>query len=134
MVEVDCETDFAACSPALRAFAHEIALQVAAAAPQFVRDEDIPAKVLAEETRKAEIRARQEGKPEAIIPRIVAGMLEKYKSGAVLLRQASIRDDSLTVAEPAQPGSCRGARKHRHPPRGALGGRGRIKVNGFHTT
>jgi elongation factor Ts len=99
LVEVNTETDFAARSPALRAFAHEMALQVAAAAPRYVRDEDIPAEVLAEETRKAEARAREEGKPETLVPRIAAGMLEKFKNQNVLLRQVSIRDDSLTVAQ-----------------------------------
>jgi elongation factor Ts len=97
MVEVNCETDFSARSPAFRSFAHELALQVAAAAPRYVRDEDIPAQVLVEEAQKAEARARQEGKPEAIVSRIVIGMLEKYKNQTVLLRQAYIRDDSLTV-------------------------------------
>lgn len=99
MVEINCETDFSARLPALRAFAHEIALQVAASSPLYVRDEDIPAAVLAEEAQKAETRARQAGKPEAIASRIVAGMLEKYKNQTVLLRQAYIRDDSLTVSQ-----------------------------------
>jgi elongation factor Ts len=97
MVEINCETDFAAASPVFRAFAHEIALQVAAAAPRYIRDEDIPTDTLQEEARKAEARAREEGKPEAIIPRIVSGVLEKYKNQTVLLRQAYIRDDSLTI-------------------------------------
>lgn len=99
LVEVNCETDFAAASPAFRAFAHEIALHVAAEAPLYVRDEDIPAEVLDEETRKAEARARAAGKPETLLPRITAGVLEKYKNQHVLLRQKYIRDDSLTVAQ-----------------------------------
>lgn len=99
MVEIDCETDFSARLPTLRAFAHEIALQIAATSPLYVRDEDIPPAVLAEEAQKAEARARQAGKPEAIVSRIMAGMLEKYKNQTVLLRQAYIRDDSLTVSQ-----------------------------------
>lgn len=99
MVEVNCETDFSARSPVFRSFAHEIALQVAATAPRYIRDEDIPAEVLRAEAQKAEARARQAGKPEAIVSRIVAGLLEKYKNQAVLLRQAYIRDDSLTVEQ-----------------------------------
>ena len=97
MVEINCETDFSARSPVFRSFAHEVALQVAAAAPLYVRDEDIPAQVLREEAQKAEARARQAGKPDEIVSRIVVGMLEKYKNQTVLLRQAYIRDDSLTV-------------------------------------
>jgi elongation factor Ts len=99
MVEVNTETDFAARSPVLREFAHEIALQVAAARPLFVKDEDIPAEVLSEESGKAAIRAREEGKPETIIPRITAGYLKKFIDNTVLLRQVSIRDEKTTVAQ-----------------------------------
>lgn len=97
MVEINCETDFSARSPAFRAFAHEIALQVAAAAPRYVSDDEIPAEVLRNEKQKAETRAREAGKPDAIVYRIVAGMLEKFKNQTVLLRQEYIRDDSRTV-------------------------------------
>jgi elongation factor Ts len=99
MVEVNCETDFAASSTAFRSFAHELALQVAAANPLYVRDADIPAAVLEEECRKAEMRAREEGKPEQIIPRILAGVLKKYQDQKVLRRQVYIRDDRLTVEQ-----------------------------------
>ncbi len=99
MVEVNSETDFAARSPAFRAFVHEIALQVAAASPLYVRDEDIPAEALEMEAQKAANRARQEGKAEAIVPRIVEGYLKKYKEQTVLLRQPYIRDDKITVEQ-----------------------------------
>jgi elongation factor Ts len=99
MVEVNSETDFAAQADLFRQFAHELALQIAAAAPAYIRDEDIPAEELACEAEKASQRARAEGKPETIIPRIVAGVLNKYKNDKVLLRQVYIRDDSLTVAQ-----------------------------------
>jgi elongation factor Ts len=99
MVEIDTETDFASRSETIRAFAHEIALHVAAAAPLYVRDEDIPAEVLDEEGQKAAAKARAEGKAETLIPRIVEGTLKKYRERNVLLRQAYIRDDALTVAQ-----------------------------------
>ena len=99
LVEVSTETDFALRSPALRSFAHEIALQVAACAPLYVREEDIPAGVLAEEASKAEARAREEGRPEPIIPRIVEGRLDSFKKEAVLFRQPYIREESRSVAE-----------------------------------
>jgi elongation factor Ts len=99
MVEVNCETDFAARSPAFRAFAHEIALQIAASAPHWVRDEDIPEDVLKQEADKAAAMARAEGKPEALIPRITEGYLNKFKDRRVLLRQFSIRDETLPVAQ-----------------------------------
>jgi len=99
MVEINTETDFAARSAAFRGFAHEIALQIAAASPRYVRDEEIPAEALEEETQKAITRAREENKPEKIIPRIVDGYLKKFKDNNVLLRQAYIRDDQITVEQ-----------------------------------
>ncbi len=99
MVEVNCETEFAARSKAFQDFAHEIALQVAAAEPLYVRDEDIPAEALEEEAQKAAGRARADGKPETIIPKIVDGTLNKYKDKNVLLRQAYIRDDKISVEQ-----------------------------------
>ena len=97
MVEVNCETDFVARSEAFRTFAHELALQIAAGAPQYIRDEDIPAEALSLETQKARMLAKEEGKPEAVIESIVEGKLEKFKNKVVLLRQLYIRDDSLTI-------------------------------------
>jgi elongation factor Ts len=97
MVEINSETDFAARSAALRTFAHEIALQIAAAAPRYVRDEDIPAETLEEETQQATERARQAGKPRTIWERIVEGQLRKFRDMNVLLRQAYIRDESLKI-------------------------------------
>ena len=97
MVEVNCETDFVARSEDFRKLAHEIALQIAAAAPQFVRDEEIPAEVLEHEAEIARARGKEEGKPEAVMEKIVNGRLEKFKDEAVLLRQAYIRDEELTI-------------------------------------
>jgi elongation factor Ts len=99
MVEVNCETDFAARSPAFRAFIHEIALQIAADAPLWVRDEDIPEDILKQESEKATAMARTEGKPEALIPRITEGYLKKFKDRRVLLRQFSIRDEALPLTQ-----------------------------------
>lgn len=99
MVEINTETDFAARSKAVRSLAHEVALHIAASAPVWVRDEDIPAEVLAAEAHKAETWARSEGKPEALIPRIVEGTLKKFQDRQVLLRQPYARDDRYTVGE-----------------------------------
>lgn len=99
MVEVNCETDFAARSEFFCGFAHELALHIAAAAPRYVCDEEIPADVLAEEAEKVTAQARSAGKPDALIPRIVEGYLTKFKNVHVLLRQVSIRDEGVTVAE-----------------------------------
>jgi elongation factor Ts len=97
MVEVNCETDFVARSEPFRRLAHEIALQIAAAAPRYIKVEDIPAEVLEHEAEISRARAREEGKPEAAWQRITEGRLEKFKDEVVLLRQAYIRDEEITI-------------------------------------
>jgi len=99
MVEVNAETDFTGRSPLFRHFAHEVALQIAASAPLYVSEEDIPAEVLEQETQKASARAQAEGKPAAIAALIIEGQLRKFKDQSVLLRQVSIRDENTTVAQ-----------------------------------
>ncbi len=97
MVEVNCETDFVARSKEFRNFAHEIALQIAAGAPSYIRTEDVPEDVL--ELRRSVLReqALEEGKPADIIDRIVDGRMEKYLQEISLLNQEYIRDDNLTI-------------------------------------
>jgi len=99
MVEVNCETDFVGKSEKFRHFAHELALQIAASAPLYIREEDIPQEVLDHKAQIAAAKAREEGKPEHIIPRIVEGALTKFKDETVLLRQRYIRDESLTIQD-----------------------------------
>jgi elongation factor Ts len=99
MVEINSQTEFASRSEALRRFSHEISLQIAAAAPLYVGDEDIPQPALDEQAQQAAERARQAGKSEMVIEQIVAGILDKYKSQHVLLRQPYIRDEKLSVAQ-----------------------------------
>ena len=97
MVEVNCETDFVARSEQFRNLAHELALQIAAASPRYIKAEEIPAGELDHEGEIARARAREEGKPDNILPKIVEGRLEKYKDEVCLLRQTYIRDESITV-------------------------------------
>jgi len=97
MVEVNCETDFVARSEAFRSLAHEIALQIAAAAPRYIKEDQIPAQVLEHEAEIARARAREEGKPDSVLEKVVAGRLEKFKDEVVLLRQAYIRDETLNI-------------------------------------
>jgi len=97
MVEVNCETDFVARSEQFRTLAHEIALQIAASAPRYLKAEDIPADVLEHEADIARARAKEEGKPEAVTEKIVQGRLEKFKDEVVLSRQAYIRDESISI-------------------------------------
>jgi elongation factor Ts len=97
MVEVNCETDFVARSESFRQFAHELALQIAASAPKYISDTEIPEAELQHEAEIAKNRAIEEGKPEALAGKIVEGRLNKFKDEVCLLRQAYIRDETLSV-------------------------------------
>lgn len=97
MVEVNCETDFVARSEKFRLLAHELALQIAASAPRYLKVEDIPAEVLEHEAEIARARGKEEGKPDNVMEKIVQGRLEKFKDEVVLSRQAYIRDESITI-------------------------------------
>ena len=97
MVEVNCETDFVARSEQFRTLAHEIALQIAANDPRYVRSEDIPTDELEKEAERAKLRGKDEGKNGSIIDKMVEGALDKYRDEVALLRQAYIRDESMTV-------------------------------------
>lgn len=99
MVEVNCETDFVSRSPVFLELAHELALQIAAANPLYITEEDIPQAHLDHEAQIAAARAKEEGKPEQIIPKIVEGFLKKYKEQTVLMNQAYVRDGSMTVQD-----------------------------------
>ncbi len=99
MVEVNCETDFVARAEQFRKFSHELALQVAAAAPHYLKEEDIPAEVLEHEAGIAKARAMEEGKSGAVVEKIVQGRVEKFKDEVVLMRQVYIRDDKVTVGK-----------------------------------
>ena len=99
IVEVNCETDFVARTEEFRHFAHEMALQIAATSPRWLRVEDIPEAVIEEERQNARIWARESDKPENVIERIVEGRLGKFYDDNCLLRQPYIRDDAKTVDE-----------------------------------
>lgn len=97
MVEINCETDFVARSEQFRNLAHEIALQIAASSPKYITAEEIPVAELEHEADIARARAKEEGKPDNVLPRIVEGRVEKYKDEVCLLRQPYIRDESITI-------------------------------------
>ncbi len=99
MLELNSETDFVGRSEAFRTLAHEIALQIAATAPLYIKEDEIPQEVLDHEAKIAETKAREEGKKDAIIPKIVEGSLKKFKDEVVLLSQPYIRDESITVQD-----------------------------------
>jgi len=99
IVEVNCETDFVARSESFRTFAHDISLQIAAASPQWVREDDVPQDVLDHEAEIARNRALEEGKPEKILDRIVEGRLRKFKEEVVLMMQPFIKDEEKTIEQ-----------------------------------
>ena len=102
IVEVDCETDFVARNDDFVAFARDIALHVAAAAPLAVTDEEIPAEDREREQRIAVEQADASGKPENVVEKIVEGKMRKWLEEVVLLRQKHVNEDkydSRTIEE-----------------------------------
>ena len=99
MVEVNCESDFVARTDDFQQLVHDVAMQIAAADPQFIRREEVTPEVLEKEKEIAKDRARQEGKPEKILDKIVEGRLSKYYEEVCLLEQPFIKDNSITVQQ-----------------------------------
>jgi elongation factor Ts len=99
MVEVNCETDFVARTEQFQSFAHDLALHIAAYAPRYMDAADVPAEVLAAEQTIARARAREDGKPEKIWDKIVAGRIEKFYQEVCLLQQPFVKDEAVTVAD-----------------------------------
>jgi elongation factor Ts len=99
MVELNCETDFVGRSPDFLNLAHELALQITAANPLYLTEEEIPQAALDHEREIATARAKEDGKPEKVIPMIVEGYIKKYKEETVLMNQAYVRDGSKSVKD-----------------------------------
>ena len=102
LVEVNCESDFVARTDDFQNLAREIAMHIAAANPQYVRREDVPADIL--ERERAVYRGQMEGqkKPAAVIDKIVEGKLNSFYEQVCLLDQPSIRDPKLTIGQVVQ--------------------------------
>jgi elongation factor Ts len=99
MVEINCESDFVGRSESFREFAHEVALQIAAAAPKWVHEDQVPDEVIEREKEIARTRYKEEGKPDNIIDKILEGMVVKFKAENCLLSQAYIRNEEITIQE-----------------------------------
>lgn len=97
LVELNCETDFVARTEQFQALAKELAMQVAAAKPKYVKPEDVPAEDLESEKAILKAQAEQEGKPPHIAERIVEGRISKFYSETCLLQQPYIRDTDKTI-------------------------------------
>ncbi len=102
LIEVNCETDFVAKTEGFQNFVREIAMHIAAMKPEYVRREDVPAEVIEKERRIFAAAAKEEGKPEHIIDKIVEGRLDKYLSEICLLEQPFVKDSDKTVNEVVQ--------------------------------
>jgi len=99
MVELNCETDFAARSDDFQTLVRDIAMHVAAAAPRFLSREEVSEADLADEREIARDQALKSGKPEAIVDKIVTGKMEKYYSQHCLLEQPFVKDPDKTVSD-----------------------------------
>ncbi|MDN4594468.1 translation elongation factor Ts [Polycladomyces subterraneus] len=97
LVEVNCETDFVAKNAEFQAFVKDIAMQIAAMAPKYVRREEVPAEEVEKEREILRTQALNEGKPEHIVDKMVAGRLEKYYQQVCLLEQPFIKDGDKTI-------------------------------------
>ena len=95
LVEINCETDFVARNESFRSFVKDVTLQVAAAAPLYVKRDEVPASALA--TEKEVAAAQIKDKPANVVEKIVAGKLDKYYSTVCLLEQAFVKDNAKTI-------------------------------------
>jgi elongation factor Ts len=99
LVEVNCETDFVARTPEFQAFAHDVAMQIAAQQPVYLGRDDVPEQVREKEKEIYRAQAVGEGKPEKILDRIAEGKLEKFYQDVCLLEQPFIRDPDKTIED-----------------------------------
>jgi elongation factor Ts len=99
MVEVNSETDFVARSEDFRQFAHDIALQIAAANPMYVNREDVPDTVIEKEMNIYRAQGIEEGKPDNVLDKIAQGRMEKYYQQVCLMEQAFVKNPDLTMRD-----------------------------------
>lgn len=99
LVEVNCETDFVAKTDAFKSLVKDIAMHIAAANPSYLRREEVPAAELEHEKMVLSEQARNEGKPEKIIEKMVTGRIEKYYKEVCLLEQPFVKDPDKTISD-----------------------------------
>jgi elongation factor Ts len=99
MVEINCETDFVAKSDDFQEFAKNVAMHIAATNPIGISPEDVPAETLAREKAIYVDQAKQTGKPENVIEKIVEGKMNKFLKENCLMQQAYVRDPDITIAD-----------------------------------
>ena len=99
LVEINCETDFVAKTDAFLEIGHEIALQIAASAPKYVRVEEVPAEELEKEKEILRNQALNEGKPAQIIEKMVEGRVKKFYQDVCLMEQPFVKNPEMTIAQ-----------------------------------
>lgn len=99
LVEINCETDFVALNEDFQALCKEVAMHIAAAAPEYVSKEDVPAEDAERERAVQKARVLEEGKPEKVADKIVEGRMAKFFEDKVLLEQKFVMDDSKSVQD-----------------------------------
>jgi elongation factor Ts len=99
LVEVNCETDFVARTDDFKSFAHDIALQISATSPEYVRPEDVPAEVVTKERSFHEEDLKSQNKPAEMIDKIVEGKLSKFYEGICLTKQPFVKDPEKTIEQ-----------------------------------
>ncbi len=99
LLDIRCESDFVAKSDDFKNLAHELCLQIAAAKPAYIKEEDIPGETLDEEKEIVLKQHKNSGKPEKIIEQIVEGRIKKFKKETVLLMQPWVKEEKKTVED-----------------------------------
>lgn len=99
LLEINCETDFVAKTEEFQSLCHDIAMQIAASKPEYVRREEVPQDTIESEKHILRQQALNEGKPEKIVDKMVEGRIEKYYKETCLLEQPFIKDTDKTIQE-----------------------------------
>ena len=99
LLEVNCETDFVARNEEFQSFVKDLALQIAAASPAFIKREDVPSDLLEREKAIYLAQVKEMGKPEAAWDKIIQGKLEKFYQEQCLIEQAFIKDQNVTIKD-----------------------------------
>lgn len=99
LLEINCETDFVAKTDDFQELTRDLGMQVAAASPRYIKREDVPSEVLDKEKEILLGQARNAGKPEAVLEKIVAGRIEKFYGENCLLEQPFVKDNTVRIKE-----------------------------------
>ncbi len=99
LIEVNCETDFVARTEKFGEFVKDVAMHIAAAAPQWLKPEDVPAAIVAKEKEIAMAQMASSGKPAAVLEKIAEGKLNKFYDETCLMRQTYVKDSNKTIEQ-----------------------------------